>query len=143
MMLNLSIFSQVSSSSTITLNKYPKSLIINKDTVITFRLDQARELAVKVETVDYQDSVIKNMTQTDKLKDRFIVEQSTQIGVLKNKVGNSEKVDSLRVIQLTDSDGVVKKLEKEVKKEKIKRKIAVVGGVTAVILTVLTFYYFK
>lgn len=139
MMLNLSTFSQTSLSNTSIVNKYPKSLIINKDTVIAFKIEQARELAIKVETVNYQDTIIKNLQQTDNLKNSIISEQDVQINTLKDKIKNDIKIDSMRVIQLSNCDGIVKNLEKEVKKERIKRKIAIVGGTTAVILTILAF----
>ena len=134
-MLSSSIFSQTTS----TANNYPKLSVIGHDTVICFTVPQARELAKIVVTKKSQDTIIQTMQTKDSLCQATVTNQSEQITNLKTQVNNLKTVDSLRVAQIQDSDAIIKKQEKEIKKEKRKRKLIVAGGILVEVLTITAF----
>lgn len=140
MMLSSSTFSQTTSTRSDTLKvKYPKSMLKNGDTLIVFRIDQAREMAKDLETKAYQDTLLKECDRKDSLYQETVNKQNDQILNLKDQISNHERIDSARVQQIQDVEQIVKLQEKEIKKEKRKRKLVIAGSVVAEVLTVLLF----
>lgn len=134
-MFSSSIFSQTTS----TVNKYPKINILGPDTVISFLIPQARSLAEIVVIKKSQDTIIQNMIEKDSLCQATVNNEKMEITNLKTEIDNLKNIDDLRVKQLTDMDKVSKLQEKEIKKERMKRKLTVVGAVLVEALTIAAF----
>jgi hypothetical protein len=113
--------------------------VLGTDTVICFTFPQAKELAKTVVTEKNQDTVIQIMIQKDILCQNAIVNQQEQITNLKVSVDNMKTIDTLRMAQLADFEKIGKLHEKELKREKIKRKLIIIGGISVEILTVMLF----
>ena len=86
-----------------------------------------------------QDTIIHDMIEKDSLCQATVTNEKLEIDNLKTEINNLKTVDSLRVKQLTDMDTVSKLQEKEIKKERIKRKLTVVGAILVEALTVAAF----
>jgi len=114
-------------------------MLKNGDTLILFRIDQAREMAKDLETKAYQDTLLKECDRKDSLYQETVNKQNDQIVNLKDQISNHERIDSARVQQIKDVEQITKIQEKEIKKEKIKRKLVIAGSVVAEVLTVLLF----
>jgi hypothetical protein len=134
-MLSSSIFSQTTS----TVNKYPKTQVLGQDTVICFTIPQARELAKIIVTKKSQDTIIETMQHKDSLCLATVNNQQKQIENYKTQVENHKTIDSLRTGQIDDLEKVNKLKDKEIKKEKRKRRLVIVGSVVAEILTITLF----
>lgn len=140
MTLSSSTFSQSTSTrSDSTKNKYPKSVLQGKDTLIVFKIDQARTMAKDLETKKAQDTIIVECEKKNDTYVEVIKKQELQIGNLQEQISNHERIDSARVNQIKDLEQVATIQEKEIKKEKRKRKLVIAGSIVAEVLTVLAF----
>ena len=109
--------------------KYPSVIVLNKDTLVCFTTEQSKQIAVWNEERKECVELTKNDSQKIKELENIINQQ-------KGLISNLEKEKGLLKANLQDKDALFmiceeekKSIKKEVKKQKVGKWIAIVGGV--------------
>lgn len=104
-----------------------------------FKIDQARTMAKDLETKNVQDTLLDECEKKNDTYIEVVKKQEQQIGNLQEQISNHERIDSARVNQIKDLEQIATIQEKEIKKEKRKKKLVIAGSIVAEVLTVLAF----
>jgi hypothetical protein len=109
--------------------KYPKSLVIDKDTLVCFKVAQAKQLAIwNEERKQCQELRIIDNNELIK-KDQIIIETNSIIES-KNKIIESNQLIILEKDKIIDINEQEKKLlKKQLRNQKIGKWIAIVSGI--------------
>ena len=109
--------------------KYPKSLVIDNDTLVCFKVAQAKQLAIwNEERKQCQELRIIDNNELIK-KDQIIIETNSIIES-KNKIIESNQLIILEKDKIIDINEQEKKLlKKQLRNQKIGKWIAIVSGV--------------
>ena len=109
--------------------KYPSVIVLNKDTLVCFTTEQSKQVAVWNEERKQCLELSKNDSQKINELENIITQQ-------KGLISNLEKEKGLLKANLQDKDALImiceeekKSIKKEVRKQKIGKWIAIVGGV--------------
>jgi hypothetical protein len=116
--------------------KYPLVQVIDNDTLITFKVDQAKKLAVFNEERKKLITVNGILEKQSILKDSVIQQQKEVITTYIN-VEKAQQViidEKNKQLELTNSEN--KLLHKEIKKQKRYKWTAVISGITVNIFTI-------
>jgi len=109
--------------------KYPKSLVIDNDTLVCFKVAQAKQLAIwNEERKQCQELRIIDNNELIK-KDQIIIETNSIIES-KNKIIESNQLIILEKDKIIDINEQEKKLlKKQLRNQKIGKWIAIVSGI--------------
>jgi hypothetical protein len=109
--------------------KYPKSLVIGNDTLVCFKVAQAKQLAIwNEERKQCQELRIIDNNELIK-KDQIIIETNSIIES-KNKIIESNQLIILEKDKIIDINEQEKKLlKKQLRNQKIGKWIAIVSGI--------------
>ena len=109
--------------------KYPSVIVLNKDTLVCFSTEQSKQVAVWNEERKQCLELSKNDSQKITELENIITQQ-------KGLISNLEKEKGLLKANLQDKDALIliceeekKSIKKEVRKQKVGKWIAIVGGV--------------
>ncbi len=109
--------------------KYPSVIVLHKDTLVCFTTEQSKQVAVWNEERKQCLELSKNDSQKINELENIITQQ-------KGLISNLEKEKGLLKANLQDKDALImiceeekKSIKKEVRKQKIGKWIAIVGGV--------------
>ncbi len=109
--------------------KYPSVIILHKDTLVCFTTEQSKQVAVWNEERKECVELSKNDSQKIKELENIVTQQ-------KGLISNLEKEKGLLKANLQDKDALImiceeekKSIKKEVRKQKVGKWIAIVGGV--------------
>lgn len=119
-----------------------KVVVFNKDTLIQFKLSDAKIVLADVLEKERLDSLVEYMEQVDSLKDATVSMQFNVIKDLKTKCDNLQKIiDNMTIISVNKDAEIailnetIKKQKKEIRKQKF---LKVVGFTAAVVLPIIT-----
>lgn len=131
-MTNLSSFSQ--NTSNLKKDKYPKLSIDGKDTLITFKVNQAESLAEDLVQYQVCDSATESCEDAIKLANENIKERDQLIEVRDGQIKELKDVVKRDVESLSEKDNIItlkeddiKHLKRQVLKQKILKNIAFAG----------------
>jgi hypothetical protein len=109
--------------------KYPSVIVLHKDTLVCFTTEQSKQVAVWNEERKQCLELSKNDSQKINELENIITQQ-------KGLISNLEKEKGLLKANLQDKDALImiceeekKSIKKEVRKQKVGKWIAIVGGV--------------
>ena len=136
---------QMSSQSISKTDKRVQTLVTNNgDTLIQFKLSDARILLKDLLDKKVTDSLLIVYEKKDTLQIEYIELQVSQIKVLQEKSNNQvQQLQNLNLI-INNKDAeteilndVIKKQKKEIRKQKTLKFLGIVGGIGLAIITVL------
>jgi hypothetical protein len=137
---------QMSSQSISKTDKRVQTLVtINGDTLIQFKLSDARLLLNDLLDKKITDSLLTVYEKKDNLQIEYIELQVSQIKFLQEKSNNqTQQLQNLNLIvnnKNTETEilnDVIKNQKKEIRKQKTLKFLGIAGGVVLAIITVLT-----
>jgi len=119
-------------------------VVVNNDTFIQMKLNDAKVVLRYILDAEIADSLIKVYTLRDSINSNIIALQVNNIHDLQAKCANrDEKVTNLNTllnnkdIEIADLNNIIKKQKKEIRKQKIIKTLALVGDVVLPVATLL------
>jgi hypothetical protein len=109
--------------------KYPKSLVIDNDTLVCFKVAQAKQLAIWNEARK-QCQELRIIDNNELIKKDQIIIETNSIIESKNKIIESNQLIILEKDKIIDINEQEKKLlKKQLRNQKIGKWIAIVSGI--------------
>ena len=127
--------------------QHETKVMVNKagDTVLIMNIADARVILNDLLDKPFVDSLLTVYKQKDGLNQEVISIQKNQIGLLQQKSDNKDlQINNLNLIvlnkgtEITLKDGTIKSLKKEVKKQKVLKKLSLIALVVVPILVFIT-----
>ena len=109
--------------------KYPKTLIIENDTLVCFNLSQSKQIAIWNEERKLCQE-IHNLDKQEIIKKEQVIVETNKIVVAQNEIIENNKliiVEKDKLISIHEEE--IKILKKQVRRQKTGKWIAIIGGV--------------
>jgi hypothetical protein len=118
--------------------KYPSVIVVNKDSLVCFTIEQSKQMAIWNEQ---RKECLELQVEDKKIIEEFIKLKQTQFGIISNLENETILLkktikDKDNLLRVCEDEKVV--LNREIRKQKTGKWIAILGGSGLFILTLLS-----